>query len=75
MLLALLIDLYSLVVVGAIVVAWMRVSPATQAATFIRSLTEPLLAPIRGVLPTIGGLDFSPIMLLTGLQVLRGFLL
>ncbi len=75
MLLAVIIDLYSLVVVGAIVVAWMRVSPSNQAATFIRSLTEPLLAPIRGVLPTIGGLDFSPIMLLTGLQVLRGFLL
>ncbi len=75
MLLAVLIDLYSLVVVGAVVIAWMQVPPSNQVTTFIRRLTEPLLAPIRRVLPTIGGLDFSPIVLLTGLQVLRGFLL
>ncbi len=75
MLLAVLIDLYSLVVVGALVIAWMRVSQSNQVTTFIRVLTEPLLAPIRRGFPTIGGFDFSPIVLLTGLQMLRSFLL
>jgi YggT family protein len=75
MLLTVLIDLYSFVVVGAVVIAWMQVPPSHSVVTVIRSLTEPLLAPIRSVLPTIGGLDFSFFFLLIGLQVLRGVLL
>ncbi len=38
-------------------------------------VTEPLLAPIRRVLPGMSGLDFSPIILLFGLNILRGILL
>jgi YggT family protein len=38
-------------------------------------VTEPLLSPIRRVLPGMGGLDFSPIILLFGLNILRGLLL
>ena len=41
---------------------------------FVNSLTEPLLQPIRRVLPTMGRMDFSPIVLLVGLQMLKGFL-
>jgi YggT family protein len=33
-------------------------------------LTEPLLRPIRRVLPDLGGIDISPIVLLIGLQFL-----
>lgn len=38
-------------------------------------LTEPLLAPIRRLLPGMGGLDFSPIIVLFGLNLLRGLLI
>lgn len=37
-------------------------------------LTEPMLAPIRRILPSMGGLDLSPIILLLGLEFLRRFL-
>jgi YggT family protein len=37
-------------------------------------LTEPALAPIRRALPSIGGLDFSPMVLLLALQVLKQLL-
>jgi YggT family protein len=36
----------------------------------LSSLCEPLLRPLRGVLPVIGGLDFSPLIALIGLQAL-----
>lgn len=36
--------------------------------------TEPLLAPIRRILPSMGGLDLSPIVLLLGLEFLRQLL-
>jgi YggT family protein len=39
-----------------------------------RALTEPLLAPIRRVLPTVGGIDFSPMLLIVLINVLRRML-
>ena len=39
------------------------------------TLTEPLLAPIRRVLPDLGGIDLSPMVLLVALRLLRGLLL
>jgi YggT family protein len=38
-------------------------------------LTEPLLGPIRRVLPPMGGLDLSPMALIFGLIALRDYLL
>ena len=74
LLLARLTDLYSLVVIVAVVLSWVRLDRRNPLVTITRGLTEPVLAPIRKVLPPIGGLDFSPMVLLIALQVLRGFL-
>ena len=37
----------------------------------IYNVTEPILAPIRGIIPPIGGLDFSPMLLFFGLSFLQ----
>jgi len=37
----------------------------------LAQLVEPLLAPIRRVLPLMGGVDLSPLALLLALQVLE----
>ena len=42
--------------------------------TTTRALTEPVLAPIRKVLPPMGGLDLSPMVLPIALQLLKGLL-
>ncbi len=36
----------------------------------INALLEPVLAPIRRVLPNTGSIDFSPLVLIIGLQVI-----
>jgi YggT family protein len=74
LLLARLIDLYSLVVLVAVILSWIRLDPRHPLATIVYRLTEPVLAPIRQVLPPMGGLDLSPMVLLIGLQVLKGVL-
>ncbi len=43
-------------------------SPAT---TLLASLCEPALAPLRRILPIVGGIDFSPLVAIVGLQALR----
>jgi YggT family protein len=73
-LLARLIDLYSLVVVVAVLLSWIPLDRRNPLAAIVFGLTEPILEPIRNLLPPMGGLDFSPMVLLMGLQVLRGFL-
>ena len=71
-LVATLIDLYSLVVLAAVVMSWVRVDWRHPLARTVYNLTEPVLAPIRQVLPIMGGLDFSPMVLLLVLRALRG---
>ena len=74
MLLAQLIDLYSLVVLVTVIISWVQLSPTHSVAIFLRTLTEPVLDPIRRMLPPMGGLDFSPFVLLVALQFIRGLL-
>ena len=69
------LDLYSLVVFAAVIVSWVQLPPAHPIVSVLGGLTEPLLAPIRRVLPDMGGLDISPLVLLFGLRIVRGVLL
>jgi YggT family protein len=43
-------------------------------AIFVYRATEPVLEPIRKVMPLIGGLDLSPMVLLFALQLLKRLL-
>ena len=74
MLLAYLIDLYSLVVLAFVILSWVPVDPRNPVVGVVASLTEPVLAPIRRMLPAMGGLDFSAMILLVVLQVVRSAL-
>ena len=74
MLLLPIINLYSLVVVAAVVISWLQLPASNPIAQIIDTLTEPALKPIRRVLPPVSGIDFSPMVLLLGLQLLKGLL-
>ena len=65
-----LIDVYSFIVLAAVVMSWMQLPPSNPIAGFVHAMTEPLLDPIRRALPPMGGLDFSPMVLLIGLRIL-----
>jgi YggT family protein len=65
------LDLYSLVIAGAVIVSWIELPQNHPVVQLVRALTEPALRPIRRMLPSMGGLDLSPMVLLIGLQFLR----
>ena len=75
MLLVLLLDGYTLIVFGAVIISWIQLPPTNPVASFLHTVTEPLLAPIRRLLPAMGGIDFSPFVLLIALRMVRGFVL
>ena len=62
--LQLLVNAYSLVVFVRVIVSWIQLPPNNPVVHYSRVLTEPLLEPIRKLLPAGGGLDFSPLILL-----------
>lgn len=73
------LQLYWLVVVARIVLEWIPVSfdhPVARMRAAMRTATEPVLAPLRAVIPPVRmggmGLDLSPIVLLIGLSILSG---
>ena len=74
MILKLLIDGYTFVVFVAVILSWFRLSPENPVVRVTSALTEPVLEPIRKILPTAGGFDFSPMVLLLGLQLLSRLL-
>lgn len=46
-----------------------------QVYNSINSLLEPVLAPIRRILPSTGAIDFSPLVLILGLQIFMRILI
>jgi len=72
--LSLLFDAYSLVLLVSVVCSWINLPPDHPVVQVTSRLTEPVLAPIRRVLPSVGGIDFSPMLVLFALRLARGLL-
>ncbi|HEY6724197.1 MAG TPA: YggT family protein [Polyangiaceae bacterium] len=69
------VELYTYVVLASVILSWVRLEPSNPFVKFVNTLTEPVLKPIREVLPTKSlGIDFSPLVLLLALSVIRRFL-
>lgn len=65
--------IWMLVLFGRIVLSWFPISPGSPLATvfsFVYSVTEPVLGPIRRVMPSTGMFDLSPIIVILALQLL-----
>ena len=77
------LDIYWWIVIGSAVLSWLyafnvvntRNAFVESVATFFYRATEPVLRPIRRVLPDLGGLDISPIVLLLAIFFLRQLVL
>ncbi|MFT6083189.1 MAG: YggT family protein [Alphaproteobacteria bacterium] len=71
------------IVIGHVILSWlisfnivnMNNQFVYQLYTNLDRLLEPMLKPIRSILPSMGGLDLSPILLLIGVQFMEILLL
>ncbi len=68
--LRLVVVLVWLLILGRVILSWVDPMGRTQAGRLVIQLTEPMLAPIRSVLPRTGMLDLSALVLLLVLGVL-----
>jgi YggT family protein len=72
--LAALVNLYSFVVLAAVILSWFPEARRNVVGQLVTRATEPLFARVRRLLPPTGGLDLAPLVVLLLLQVLRGLL-
>jgi YggT family protein len=63
------IQLYTFFVFITVILSWMPGAGYNPLATLLIQLTDPLLRPARRIIPAVGGLDFSPMVVLIALQL------
>ncbi|MBV9558464.1 MAG: YggT family protein [Pseudolabrys sp.] len=73
------ITLYIWILIAAAVLSWLiafnvvnpRSPLVANLGEFLYRITEPALRPIRNILPNLGGIDISPVILIIGLLFLK----
>ncbi len=76
------IDIYTWIVIASAIMSWLvafgvvnvRNQFIRMVVDFLYRVTEPALRPIRRLLPNLGGVDISPVILLLLLFFLRNLL-
>ncbi|HCR17224.1 MAG TPA: hypothetical protein DIU35_07045 [Candidatus Latescibacteria bacterium] len=71
MLLSLFLEIYTWILIARVLMSWFNPNPYNPLVQFVLRLTEPVLAPIRRVLPSMGGLDLSPIVVFVALMFVK----
>src|SRR5210317_1595042 len=70
-----LLTAYMWIIIGRAVISWVNADPYNPIVRFLVEATEPLLSRIRRFLPmSVGGIDFSPMILILGVMFLQSFL-
>ena len=56
------------------ILSWFSPGPTNMLVNILYQATEPILAPLRRIIPRVGKLDFSPMAAIILLQVIASFL-
>ena len=68
-----LLDVYSWIIIAAALISWVQPNPRNPIVVFLARVTEPVLEPVRRLLPPwkTGGLDLSPLIVLIAIQFVQ----
>ncbi len=69
------LSLYMWIIIGRAIISWVNPDPYNPIVRFLNAVTEPILSPIRRKIPiNLGGIDFSPILVILAIIFLQNFL-
>lgn len=69
-LISLLITIYIVTILVQVVISWLNPGTYNPMVSLLHQINEPLLRRVRGLLPSMGGLDLSPLLVMIFLQLL-----
>ncbi len=67
----LLVNIYFFALLAMIILSWVAPGGNNPAVYLLHQITEPVMAPLRKILPPMGGLDFSPILVFVLINVIQ----
>jgi YggT family protein len=65
----------NLAILIRVILSWLRVNPYNPFVSFIYQVTDPILEPLRRIIPPLGMIDISPIVAMLLLSVVQQVLL
>ena len=68
------LTIYTWILIIRVLIGWVNPDPFNPIVQFLAQVTNPVLEPLRRVIPPIGFIDISPIIALLLLQALQHFL-
>ena len=66
-----LLDIYIYIIIGRAICSWVNADPYNPIVRFLYKATEPLLYRVRRILPDMGGVDFSPMVIILGIYLIK----
>lgn len=69
-----LLDLYFWAMLISVILSWVAPGASHPGAMLVHQITEPLYSQVRKVIPSLGGLDLSPIFIFLAISVLKQFI-
>lgn len=67
----LLFTVLSFAIIARALISWLPIDPYHPIVQFLYQITEPILVPLRRVIPPLGMMDITPIVAIILLQVLQ----
>lgn len=69
------LTIYTWIIIGRAIISWVNADPYNPIVRFIYDVTEPPMRKIRQLLPlNMGGIDFTPMVLIMAIMFLQSFL-
>jgi len=65
---------YIWIVIGRAVISWVNADPYNPIVRFLIQVTDPILLRIQRYIPSMGGIDLSPMILIFAIVFLQSFL-
>ena len=67
------INIYMYIIIARAIISWVNPDPYNPIVRFLYQVTEPVLSRVRRLLPNMGGLDLSPLIVLLVIFFLQKF--
>lgn len=71
--LAKILEFYQYYLLAAVLMSWLQLSNENPVRQFLEMFTEPVLAQARKIIPPLGGIDFSPIIVFIVLGIVENW--
>jgi YggT family protein len=66
----LLFQILTLAIIARALLSWFQLDPRSPVVQMLSAITDPIIDPIRQIMPRIGMIDFSPLVALLAIQIL-----